>query len=87
MIDLNTYQIVRIIREKFFQPHGVVVDDQHDLLYVASRNSDPNGPAPHHASNCGGRNGFYHVINLNTWQAITRNAEISVDPYSVDVRP
>ncbi len=87
VIDMSTYQIVRKIHEKFFQPHGLMVDDKQDLLYIASRNVDPNGPAPHHVSNCAGRNGFYHVINLNTWEAITRNAEISVDPYSVDVRP
>lgn len=87
VIDLTSKQVVRVIREKFFQPHGLMVDDKHDYLYVASRNVEPDGPAPHHASSCGGRNGFFHVIDLNNWQAVTRNAEISVDPYSVDVRP
>lgn len=86
VVDMNTMKVVRKVYEKFFQPHGIAVDDRRDLLYVASRNADPTGPAPHHVSECAGRNGFYHVIDLNTWQRIRPPAEISVDPYSADVR-
>jgi YVTN family beta-propeller protein len=86
VIDLNTMTVVRKVYEKFYQPHGVAVDDDLDILYVSSRNADPTGPAPHHISSCAGRNGFYHIIDLNTWQLKRPPAEISVDPYSLDIR-
>ncbi|MBK7689980.1 MAG: hypothetical protein IPK62_07930 [Bacteroidetes bacterium] len=86
VIDMKTLTVVKIIKEKFYQPHGVAIDDKRDLLYVISRNADPNGPAPHHISECGNRNGFFHVININTWQRVSPTSEVSVDPYSADVR-
>ncbi len=86
VIDVNTNQVIRTIYETFYQPHGLAVDDKNDVLYVASRNVDANGPAPHHKSECNGSNGFYHIIDLNTWQTKVDGFEISVDPYSVGVR-
>jgi DNA-binding beta-propeller fold protein YncE len=86
VIDMKTLTVVKIIKEKFYQPHGIAIDDKRDLLYVISRNADRNGPAPHHISECGNRNGFFHVININTWQRVSPTSEVSVDPYSADVR-
>lgn len=86
VIDINTLNVVKIIDEKFYQPHGIAVDDRTNELFVVSRNSNPNGPAPHHASGCDGRNGFFHVIDMNTWKVIKRNSELSTDPYNMDIR-
>lgn len=86
VIDMNTLAVVKIIKEKFFQPHGLAVDEQRNLLYVASRNVAPGGPAPHHTSACNGNNGFFHIIDINTWQLHRPGTELSVDPYSVDFR-
>ncbi len=86
VVDMNSLTIVKKIYEKFYQPHGLVVDDKRGLLYVASRNADPNGPAPHHLSECNGRNGFFHVIDINTWKLVKPTSELSVDSYSMDVR-
>lgn len=86
VIDMNTFQVVRKLDMPFFQPHGLAIDDALDLLFVGSRNVNPSGPAPHHTSECAGRNGFYHAINLNTWQALKPVSEVSVDPYSLDIR-
>jgi YVTN family beta-propeller protein len=86
VIDLYTLNVVKILDEKFYQPHGIAVDDRTNKLFVVSRNSNPNGPAPHHASGCDGRNGFFHVIDLNTWKVIKRNSELSTDPYNMDIR-
>lgn len=86
VIDLQTLQTIKIIKEKFYQPHGIVVDDERGYLYVFSRNANQGGPAPHHTSECGGRNGFYHVIDINSWQVIRSGFEISVDPYSSDFK-
>lgn len=86
VIDMENSTVVRVIREKFYQPHGIAYDDIRQYLYVVSRNADANGPAPHHISECGNRNGFYDVIDINTWQRVRSSAEVSVDPYSADFR-
>jgi len=86
VIDMNTLNVVKILDEKFYQPHGIAVDDRANKLFVVSRNATPNGPAPHHASGCDGRNGFFHTIDLTTWKVIKRNSELSTDPYNMDIR-
>jgi DNA-binding beta-propeller fold protein YncE len=75
------------------QPHGISVDDAKKLVVVSNRNFTTDGPSPHHASACGGRNGYVSFISLNTLNMLTVNGsssvkkiETSVDPYSVDVR-
>lgn len=86
VVDMASLTVVKKIYEKFYQPHGISVDDRRGLLYVASRNADPNGPAPHHISECNGRNGFFHVIDLYSFETLRKTSELSVDPYSLDVR-
>ncbi len=56
------------------------------LLYVASRNVGGNGPAPHHTSNCSGRNGWYDIYDINTWQKVGGRFEAMPDCYSFDSR-
>lgn len=85
-VDLSTLSVVKTFYEQFYQPHGIAVDDSRDLLYVASTNANPTGPSPHHASECAGRIGYFHVIDLNTWVDIITKSELSVFPYSVGVR-
>ncbi len=84
-INYDSYETTRI-DGPFYQPHGVAVDDAHDQFFVASRNANLDGPAPHHASTCAGRNGYYHVFDLNTFQRVQRRFEVGVEPYSADVR-
>ncbi|HEY1032103.1 MAG TPA: hypothetical protein VGD89_10030 [Flavipsychrobacter sp.] len=86
VIDYNTNKIVKRIDGPFFQPHGISVDDRNGLLYIANRNIDVSGPAPHHASSCGGRNGYYLIYDLNTLERLPKRYEVSVDPYSSDAR-
>ncbi|MEO8087876.1 MAG: hypothetical protein ABI763_13715 [Bacteroidota bacterium] len=52
-----------------FQPHGIAVDDDHDVVYVANLNYD-GGPAPHHITGCGGRNGYITIIDMSTQQLL-----------------
>lgn len=70
----------------FSQPHGITVDDRNDVLYVASINAD--GPAPHHATSCGGRAGYYKVFNsAPPFNALNgKTYQVTVAPYSADVR-
>lgn len=67
-------------------PHGLAVDPNKKLLYVASRNINANGPVPHHTAICNGRNGFVSYIDVNTLQVKSKKTELSVDPYSVTYR-
>lgn len=87
VIDYNTLEIVKRIPGPFFQIHGIAVDDRYGKVYIASRNLLTSGPAPHHTSECGGRNGYYSVLDLNTLNLVSaRRYESSVDPYSADSR-
>lgn len=70
-----------------FQPHGIGVDEAKRVLYVVSRNILSSGPAPHHTSQCGGRNGFVNFIDLSTLQVLSKSYELSSDPYFVFSRP
>jgi hypothetical protein len=71
---------------QFNRPHGLTVDDRTNTLYVASVNSD--GPAPHHVAACAGQNGYYRIFSsMPPFAEInSRKYEVSVAPYSVDVR-
>jgi len=87
VINYNTLELVKRIPGPFYQIHGMAVDDRSGRLFIASRNISTTGPAPHHTSECGGRNGYYSVYDINTLQPYTnKRFESSVDPYSADVR-
>jgi len=87
VINYNTLEIVKVISGPFYQIHGVILDDRSGLLYIASRNILVDGPAPHHTSECGGRNGYYNVYDMHTFGTHDgKRYEATVDPYSADVR-
>lgn len=65
VINTSTRNVVQFISTGY-QPHGIAVDDDRNLVYVAHLNLDNNGPAPHHVSNCGGRNGYITCIDERT---------------------
>ena len=69
MIDYNTNSVVGFLHPGF-QPHGIAVDDDHDVVYVANLNYDGGGPAPHHVTDCDGRNGYMSVIDMSTQQLL-----------------
>ncbi|HEY1039688.1 MAG TPA: hypothetical protein VGF30_09805, partial [Bacteroidia bacterium] len=68
------------------QPHGIAVDEQRGIVYVANRNIDVSGPLPHHSSVCGGRNGYVTFIDLNTLSLTGKKVEVSADPYSIGLK-
>lgn len=85
--NYETLGFVKKIEGRFFQPHGLSVDDKNSTLYIFNRNQDYDGPAPHHQGPCSGRNGFYSVYNLNTLEPLdNKRYEILVDPYTADTR-
>ncbi len=71
-----------------YQPHGIVVDEGSQRCYVANRNTASTGPAPHHISGCGGRNGYLSFIDMTTLTVDPGyRMEVSVDPYSLAIKP
>lgn len=87
VINYNTLEIVKRIDGTFFQPHGITVDDRNGTFYVASRNAEQGGPAPHHVSDCAGRNGYYQVYDMETLEPVkSTRFEVTPDPYSFDMR-
>jgi DNA-binding beta-propeller fold protein YncE len=87
VINYNTLELVRKIEGKFFQPHGISINDRNNTLYVFNRNQNVNGPAPHHMGPCSGRNGYYNVYNLKTLEPVSgKRYEVLVDPFISDVR-
>ena len=70
------------------QPHGIALDEDKQIVFVANRNVVSGGPAPHHASVCGGRNGYVSFIDMTMQTLLVgRNIELSVDPYACLMRP
>ena len=74
-----------------WQPHGISVDDDKNLVYIANRNVTIGGPAPHHSSACGGKDGYVSFIDMNTLTLLKlgisdKTIELSVDPYEIAVR-
>lgn len=87
VINYNTHAIVQVIYGDFYQPHGITVDDLDGKVLIASTNANPSGPAPHHATACGGRAGWYSIYDLNTLLPVNnRRYQVTVMPYSADVR-
>lgn len=91
VIDINSNSVIKSIYSGH-QPHGIAVDDHKNMVYVANRNATQDGPAPHHSGACGGRNGYVSFIDMATLELIKtgsndKKIEVSVDPYSVALRP
>jgi DNA-binding beta-propeller fold protein YncE len=86
VIDYNNFISLKQINTGY-QPHGIAVDDYKQQVYVINRNASQNGPAPHHTTDCGGRNGYVTIIDMNTLELVPGyKAELSVDPYYVTIR-
>lgn len=87
VIDLNT----RAVKTKVYtghQPHGITIDNTRGVAVVANRNASTDGPAPHHTTECGGRNGTVSFIDLTTVTFIPGSSiEVSVDPYFISTKP
>lgn len=86
VIDYETMQVITHIYPGY-QPHGIAVDDASGLVYVANRNRNTTGPAPHHDAICGIRNGYLTLIDMDNLALVPGfNAELSDDPYSVAIK-
>ena len=57
VIDISTNTKIATIYTGH-QPHGIALDDERNIVMVANRNQTTGGPAPHHSTNCGGKDGY-----------------------------
>ena len=90
IIDMANNSLISTIYTGW-QPHGISVDDDKNMVYVANRNKTNGGPAPHHTSECAGKNGYITFIDMNTITLLKagtsdKKIEVSVDPYEITVR-
>ena len=90
VMDIASHTIVQTLYTGH-QPHGIAVDDAKNIAIVVNRNFTQGGPAPHHASSCGGKNGYVTFIDMSTLSLVKsgnsdKKIEISVDPYFVAIR-
>jgi len=86
VIDYNTNTLVKTIYTGY-QPQGIIVDDNEQLVYVVHRNKNSDGPMPHHVTDCEGRNGYVTIIDLNSLELLPDyKVEVAVDPYGIAVR-
>jgi len=86
VINYNTKSIIKKINTGF-EPYGLGVDRTKKVVAVANSNLNSGGPAPHHTTGCGGRNGYVTFIDLNTLELIPgKKIEVAVFPRFVSVR-
>ena len=86
VIDIVSLQEIKKVKVGW-QPHGIAVDKANNCVIVANRNFT-GGPAPHHASACAGKNGSLSKIDMVTLEKDNPfKPEVSVDPYSVAIKP
>lgn len=70
-----------------YQPFGLAVHDELNIVAVANANLSAQGNKPHHVSGCGGRNGNVSFIDLNKLELIPgKRSEIAVYPVSAAAR-
>lgn len=85
VIDVNSNTIINKIYTGH-QPHGIMIDEKNNRVYITNRNVVIGGPSPHHASLCAGKNGYVTAIDLSTLKLILGfKAEVSVDPYGYSI--
>ncbi len=86
VIDLQTHQVVKRIKTGY-QPYGLAVDEARGVVAVVNANISSAGPASHHVSGCGSRNGNVTFIDINSLELLPdKQLEVAVFPYSVSAR-
>jgi DNA-binding beta-propeller fold protein YncE len=86
VIDYVNKTIIKKINTGF-EPYGLGIDRVKKVVAVSNANLNSGGPAPHHTTGCGGRNGYVTFIDLNTLALIQgKKIEVGVFPCWVSVR-
>jgi DNA-binding beta-propeller fold protein YncE len=83
VVDVLAHAVVKTINTGY-QPYGLAADDELGLVAVANANISAAGPASHHESGCGKKNGNVTFINTTTLELVAgKKLEVAVFPYAV----
>ncbi len=86
VIDLHTNTVLKKIKTGY-QPYDIAIDEERMIAAVVNANISSSGPASHHVSGCGNKNGNVTFIDLNTMELLPRKQlEVAVFPFSVSAR-
>lgn len=86
VIDLNTGNIIKRIKTGY-QPYGLAINKEQNILTVVNANISAAGPGSHHATGCGEKNGNVTFIDLNTLELLSgKKLEVAVYPFSAASR-
>jgi len=86
IIDMQTNTIIKRVNTGY-QPYGIAVDDDKKVVAVVNANISSAGPASHHVSGCGKKNGNITFIDLNTLSLVHQKLlEVAVFPFSAALR-
>jgi YVTN family beta-propeller protein len=86
VIDLQTNTIIKRINTGY-QPYGIAVDEAHNRVAVINANVSSGGPASHHVSGCGKKNGNVTFIDLGTLELVPdKKLEVAVFPLGACAR-
>lgn len=70
-----------------YQPYGLTVDEGEKVLVVVNANISSKGPASHHISICGQKNGNISYVSLNTLEILPKiKPELASFPFFIDGR-
>jgi DNA-binding beta-propeller fold protein YncE len=86
VIDLQSNVILKKIKTGY-QPYGIAINDELKIAAVVNASISSAGPASHHVSGCGKKNGNVTFIDLNTLNLISgKKLEVAVYPYGIASR-
>ncbi len=86
VVDLDASRVIKRINSGY-QPYGLVVDSENEVVVVVNANISIEGPDSHHTSGCGEKNGNLSFIDLQTLELIPGSRrELAVFPYSIGLR-
>jgi YVTN family beta-propeller protein len=86
IIDEPTNAATHVINSGY-QPYGVAIDEERNIVAIVNANISSEGPGSHHGSRCGEKNGNVTFIDLNTLTLIKdMKRELSVFPFSIATR-
>jgi YVTN family beta-propeller protein len=86
VIDAGNNTVIKRINTGY-QPYGIAVDDVRGVVTVVNANISSGGPASHHVSGCGKKNGNVTFIDLHTMELVPhKQLEVTVFPFGAAVR-
>lgn len=86
VVDKRTNNVIKRLYTGY-QPYGIAIDTVNQMAAVVNANISSSGPASHHTSVCGSKNGNVTFIDINTLELISnKRLEVAVFPCSISAK-